>query len=75
MLKEIREKSGLSQSQLSKATGISLRTLQMYEQGYRNIAHARIDVMLKLCITLNCDIEDLLDDEFKSLYEQYIGEH
>lgn len=61
MLKQIREKNGLSQAQLSNLSGISLRTLQDYEQGHKNINNAKAITVFKLAKILNCSIEDILN--------------
>lgn len=61
-LKAMREKAGLSQSQLAEKTGIHYRTLQYYEQGQMNFDHARVDKILSAAIVLNCGIEDLIED-------------
>lgn len=62
MLKEIREKQGLSQSQLAKKANISLRTLQHYEQQTSNIDGAQLDTLINLALALNCNIKDLLNN-------------
>lgn len=60
MLKEIREKQGLSQSQLAKKAKINFRTLQYYEQGFRDINGAKLDTLINLALALNCNIRDIL---------------
>lgn len=72
-LQKLRIDSGLSQSQLANKAGLSVRTLQVYEQGQREVSHARIDVILKLCIALGCEMDDLLCPEFKVLYHEYLN--
>lgn len=61
-LKEMRQSRGLSQSQLAEKTGINVRTIQHYEQGSKIFDHARIDTILKVCITLNCRLEDIIEN-------------
>lgn len=61
-LKEMRQARGLSQSQLAEKTGINVRTIQHYEQGSKNFDHARIDTILKICIALNCKLEDVIEN-------------
>ena len=39
-LQTIRKQCGLSQAQLAKASGVSLRMIQLYEQGQRDIRKA-----------------------------------
>ena len=60
-LKRIREASGLSQSELAKKSGVSLRSIQMYEQRNNDIDKAQGHTLYKLSIAMGCDIEDLLE--------------
>lgn len=60
-LKEKRMQRKLSQSQLAKASGVSLRMLQKYEQGDRDIKKAQAETVYKLAKALNCKIEELID--------------
>lgn len=62
-LKAMRLKSGLSQSQLAEKADLKLRTLQAYEAGQRSFDSARIDILLKTALTLNCKLEELITDE------------
>lgn len=61
MLKNIREKNGLSQSELAKKADINLRTLQDYEQNRKNINNAKAITVYKISKVLNCKIIDLLN--------------
>ena len=71
-LKEMRQAAGLSQSQLAEKTGINVRTLQHYEQGSKNFDHARIDTILKVCLVLNCKLENLIENqEYIDLIKRY----
>ena len=60
-LKEKRMQRKLSQSQLAKASGVSLRMLQKYEQGDRDLNKAQAETVYKLAKALNCKIEELID--------------
>lgn len=60
-LKEIRTQQGLSQSLLSKEANVSLKTLQAYEQGDRDIKKAQAKTLYKLAKALNCKMEELID--------------
>ena len=60
-LKEIRTQQGLSQSLLSKKANVSLRALQAYEQGDRDIKKAQAETVYKLAQALDCTIEELID--------------
>lgn len=53
------EQMGLSQSGLAKETGISIKTIQAYEQGLKNIKHAKWETVEILSKVLACEIEDL----------------
>lgn len=61
-LKEMRKARGLSQAQLAEKTGINVRTLQHYEQGSKNFDHARIDSILRVCIALDCKLENIIEN-------------
>ena len=59
-LKEIRQKRGISQSQLANLSNVPLRTIKAYEQGTVDIAKAQAETLYALVQTLNCSIEDLI---------------
>lgn len=61
-LKELRLRVGLSQSQLSKASGINLRTLQSYEINARAINRTSLYTLTALCKALNCKLNELITD-------------
>ena len=60
-LKQLREITGLSQSQLAKEAGVSLRSIQMYEQRKKDINKAQAMTLAKTARILGCEIEDLLE--------------
>ena len=60
-LKKIREAAGLSQNDLAVKSGVSLRSIQMYEQRNNDIDKAQGHTLYKLSVALGCDIEDLLE--------------
>ena len=60
-LKKIRTAAGLSQSQLADSAGMSIRTLQHYEQGARDINKAQGLILLSLARALNVTIEEILE--------------
>lgn len=62
-MQDQRLKAGLSQSQLAKASGISLRTIQMYECGQRNIDGAGLEMLCALAAGIGCQIFDILESE------------
>ena len=60
-LKRIRKAYGCSQSELSRRSGISLRSIQMYEQRNKDINKGQSAAILKLSRVLGCSMEDLLE--------------
>ena len=60
-LKRIRIAYGITQAELAKRSGVSLRSIQMYEQRNKNINKASVDTMYRLARTLGCTIEDLIE--------------
>lgn len=61
--------AGLSQSQLARASGIPVRTLQQYEQRQKNINHARADYVAALARALGCSAIDLFEHAARSSCE------
>ena len=61
-LKRIREATGLSQSQLAKEAGVSLRSVQMYEQRNKDVNKAQAISLTKIARVLSCAVEDLLEN-------------
>lgn len=57
----LREKRGLTQSNLSALAGVNIRTLQGYEQGLKDINKAQGITLYKLAQALGCKVEDLLE--------------
>ena len=60
-LKRLRRQAGLSQRGLAEKSGISLRTIQQYEQRQKNINKAQIDTLIPLSKALYCDVRELLE--------------
>ena len=60
-LHQIRKARGFTQQQLSEASGVTLRMIQLYEQGQNDIQKAQVHVVLRLAQALGCDVEDLLE--------------
>ena len=70
-LKQLRQSKQMTQGQLAEAAGLNLRTIQHYEQGSKNLDHARIDTLMKICIALDCKLTDLIEnEEFQQLIEK-----
>ena len=60
-LKKVRTEKGISQSELSKRSGVNYRMLQHYEQGVKNIDGAKIETLANIARVLNCGISEILD--------------
>lgn len=60
-LKRIRTIYGFTQAELAERAGVTLRSIQMYEQRNKNINKASVDTVYKLAKTLGCTIEDLIE--------------
>lgn len=58
-LKRIRTIYGCSQSELAKKSGVSLRSIQMYEQRNKDINKASVETVYRIAKVLGCTIEDL----------------
>ena len=67
-LKLIRQRRGMSQSDLAEKSGVKLRSIQLYEQRVNNIDKAQAHTLFRLAYALGCRIEDLLEDPI------YVGE-
>ena len=60
-LKRIRTAYGFTQAELAERSGVSLRSIQMYEQRNKNINKASADTMYSLAKVLGCTMEDLIE--------------
>lgn len=60
-LKNIRQRAGLSQSELSRMSRIPVRTIQQYEQKQKNINKASAEYVITLAHVLCCEPSDLLE--------------
>lgn len=60
-LREAREAAGLSRKQLGELSGISYRSIEGYENSFRNINTTRVDIVKALATALKCSIEEILD--------------
>ena len=62
-LKDTRLTKKLTQNQLAEASGVSLRMIQYYEQGTKDINKAEAMTVYKLSEALDCNIWELLEFE------------
>ena len=61
-LKYFREEKGMTQAELSEKSGVSLRVIQTFEQGFRDINKAQVVKVLQLAEALECDVYDIIND-------------
>lgn len=59
-LQVIRKARGYTQQQLSEASGVTLRMIQLYEQKQNDISKAGVNVVISLAKALGCQVEDLI---------------
>ena len=59
-LKRQRELCSLTQEELAERSGISLRSIQMYEQRQKNTNRASAEAVYRLACALRCSMEGLL---------------
>ena len=59
-LQRIRKERGFTQQELSEASGVSLRMIQLYEQKQNDISKAQVGQVVSLARALGCDVEDLI---------------
>ena len=60
-LQTIRKARGFTQQELSQASGVTLRMIQLYEQRKSDINNASASSVLRLAGALGCQIEDVLE--------------
>ena len=60
-LKRIRKAYGYTQAELAKQSGVSLRSIQMYEQRNKDINKASVETIYLLAKELGCTVEDLIE--------------
>lgn len=60
-LKRIRNAYDCTQAELSKLSGVSLRSIQMYEQRRKDINKASAETLYSISKVLGCTMEDLIE--------------
>ena len=60
-LKRIRTAYGCTQAELAKLSGVSLRSIQMYEQRRKDINKASAETLYSIAKVIGCTIEDLIE--------------
>ena len=59
-LQQMRKRKGYSQSKLAKISGVSVRSIQQYEQGQKNLNRAAAETVVALAKALSCPPEQLI---------------
>lgn len=59
-LQQKRKENGYTQHELAGRSGVSIRTLQYYEQGVLDIDKASASTVYRLALALGCQMEELL---------------
>lgn len=62
-LQQKRLEAEMTQQQLADASGVNVRIIQYYEQGYRDINGARVVTVKRLADALGCRIEELIEEQ------------
>lgn len=62
-LKALRVASGLTQLDVAIRSDLNFRTYQYYEQGSKPIEGAKLEALLKICLTLNCKLDQIIEDQ------------
>ena len=60
-LKELRTKAGMTQAQLAQKSGVNVRMVQYYENGFKDLSKAAFETGLRIAEALECDPRDLLE--------------
>lgn len=60
-LKRIRMSYGCTQAELAERSGVSLRSIQMYEQRNKDINKASAETVYRISKVLGCTMEDLIE--------------
>ena len=62
-LKQKRTECGMTQAELAKKAKVSVRMIQHYEQGVKDINKAQAITVYRIAEALGCDVKDLLKGE------------
>lgn len=68
-LQKQRVRRGFSQVQLAELSGVTKRSIQLYENGNTTIDNAKLETICDLAASLNVRIEDILQS--KKLIEKF----
>lgn len=60
VLRQLRERRGLSQSDLALYSGVPIRSIRAYEQGSVELCKAQGDTLYRMSKVLGCSVDDLI---------------
>ena len=60
-LKRLRKRAGITQGELARRSGVSVRTIQQYEQRRKDVNKAQLETVLALAQALGCALEQLYE--------------
>ncbi len=60
-LKRLRALCGCTQAELAERSGVSLRSIQMYEQRNKDVNKASAETLYRMAKALGCGMENLLE--------------
>lgn len=59
-MKELRQAAGLTQAQLAEKSGVNVRMVQYYENGFKDLNKAAFETGLRIAEALECDPRELI---------------
>jgi DNA-binding XRE family transcriptional regulator len=62
-LKKARVTTGMTQMELANLSGVNVKSISSYEQFPEKINKASIETILKLCDSLGCELDDIIERE------------
>lgn len=62
-MQKVRVEKGLSQRELAARVGVSVKTIQFYEQRRRSIDSARLHTICKITDALGCKVVDIIESK------------
>lgn len=63
-LKQIRVSSGMTQEELSKLSGINIKSIAAYEQNPEKINKASVESVYNLSDCLGCSMDDIIEKRY-----------
>lgn len=60
-LKKARVTTGMTQMELANLSGVNVKSISSYEQFPEKINKASIETILKLCDSLGCELDDIIE--------------